>query len=481
MPLNLDQKLKTLIALWLIAGSSNLTDAVSAQVIEPSPFKSAPATQVSPTPEVPPVTPTVIEQVEKDMEKTGAETTKPKEQPSLLGLVNAFNEALLKHPRVASVRAQLGIAKATYAQALTFPNPSLLIYQGIRAEATYQLGVSLPIEPPWKLVFRLLVSRQQVKQTDLEILNALWQLRNDVRRTYLELVVAQETAETLFELTELSRKLLAVAGKRFQAGDVPELDVLKARLATSQADIDYTQGQQRVVQAKQQLNIIMGRLYDGPLNVPRLPTHPFKLTIETYQLLPDFDKPLASLKELLAIAVQNRLELKIVNQAIKTTEAKLKSTYGNVWPNFQMNVGRSTTGNPPNGPKIKNGYFIGITQELPSLNIQQGDIAKFKSTIKQLRFELEAQKNLVVSQVSSAYQRLLAARERIRAYQEHVLADSNEVARLARRSYEVGQSDITATLAAQQANVQIRSQYLDAVRSYQAAFTDLEQSIGIAL
>jgi outer membrane protein TolC len=63
-------------------------------------------------------------------------------------------------------------------------------------------------------------------------------------------------------------------------------------------------------------------------------------------------------------------------------------------------------------------------------------------------------------------------------YQDHVLSDSLEVARLAQRSYEVGQSDITSTLAAQQANVQIRSQYLDAVRDYQQAFTDLEQAVG---
>ena len=58
------------------------------------------------------------------------------------------------------------------------------------------------------------------------------------------------------------------------------------------------------------------------------------------------------------------------------------------------------------------------------------------------------------------------------------LLTSAEVARLARRSYEVGQSDITATLAAQQANFQVRQAYLDAVSSYQGSFTDLEQAIG---
>jgi len=101
-----------------------------------------------------------------------------------------------------------------------------------------------------------------------------------------------------------------------------------------------------------------------------------------------------------------------------------------------------------------------------------------RATIRQYYQQRTAQQNQINAEVSSAYNNLLAARERIRTYESHVLQDSEEVARLARRSYEVGQSDITSTLAAQQANVQVRSQYLDAVQAYQQAFTDLEQAVG---
>jgi outer membrane protein TolC len=49
---------------------------------------------------------------------------------------------------------------------------------------------------------------------------------------------------------------------------------------------------------------------------------------------------------------------------------------------------------------------------------------------------------------------------------------------MAKRGYEFGQNDITSTIAAQQANVQTRVNYLDAVRTYQQSLTDLEQAIG---
>ena len=113
--------------------------------------------------------------------------------------------------------------------------------------------------------------------------------------------------------------------------------------------------------------------------------------------------------------------------------------------------------------------------------MNQGDIAKFKATRRQLTYQISAQKNMIQSDVLSAYNNLVAAREKIRVYQEHVLNDSNEVARLARRSYEVGQSDINSTLLAQQANIQIQMQYLDAVMTYQSAYTDLEQACGTPL
>lgn len=56
-----------------------------------------------------------------------------------------------------------------------------------------------------------------------------------------------------------------------------------------------------------------------------------------------------------------------------------------------------------------------------------------------------------------------------------------EIVRLARLGYEVGQTDINAVLLAQQAAIEIKTEYLEAVSSYQKAFTDLEQSIGTTL
>jgi cobalt-zinc-cadmium efflux system outer membrane protein len=328
--------------------------------------------------------------------------------------------------------------------------------------------------------------KRLVDQTRLDLMTQLWQLRSDVRRAYTEVVVAQETLKTLNELYDLSAKLENVASKRFQAGDVPELDALKARLATSQANVDRVVGAQRVVRARQQLSIILGRGVESPINIPGLPDYTggnkvrFELKADKTDVLPDFSKSVEPLSIFESMAEENRLELKSLAVQRKLNDVNLKGAYGNMIPNPSLAFGKSVQGNVPTGPKLTAVFFT-LNAPLPTVNFNQGPIYQYKATGRQLKYQTAAQRNQIGTDVASAYQNLLAQREKLRTYQEHVLAESFEVARLARRSYEVGQSDITATLAAQQANVQVRSAYLDAVQSYQLAFTDLEQACGTPL
>jgi len=396
-----------------------------------------------------------------------------------LHITQALNEALINSPRACAIRAQFGIARAGYAAATEAPNPIFFFDRGMVAEQENRIGPILTEEPLWKLYFRLIAQQRLVAQTKLDLMNQLWQLRANVRRAYTEVVVAQETLTTLNELYELSSRLEFVASKRFQAGDVPELDVLKARLATSQANVDRIVGAQRVIRARQQLNVILGRSVTAPMNVPSLPdyTHGQPKVEEKSEVLPDFKAQMPPLAQFISGAELYRLELKSLQQQLRVNQANLKTAYANVLPNPTIAFGKSTGGNAPTGPKITAVFFT-LNVASPTGTFNQGQLFQYKATAKQLHYQMAAQRNQIATDVASAYQNLLASRGKLKIYQEHVLADSYEVARLARRSYEVGQSDITATLAAQQANVQIRSAYLDAVTSYQQSYTDLEQAFG---
>lgn len=398
--------------------------------------------------------------------------------PNVSGVITlsaAFDETLVSSPRAANLRAQLGISRAAYAQALTLPNPSFFFLEDT-AQRARQIGASVPIEPPWKLAFRLLQAKSQIKLTDLEIQRNLWQLRANVRRAYLDVVIAKETCETLEELQELSRRLQTIAQKRFAADDVALYDVERATLAALQAEADVKQSYKRFDQTRERLTVMLGRDYRQVVEVQHLP-HVYQLKVEANELLPDFSKSLPTLDAVVDDGLKHRLDLKVVEQRLAVTKIGTKSTLANIWPNTQFNIGSSYSGNPPEGPATR-GFFVGVTQELPVLNVQQGELARLKAVKAQLTREIGATKNVVTEEIIVAYQQLAAARERVELFQSKILPTSDRVARMAQKGYEVGQNDITATLAAQQANIQTKVSYLDTVRSYQQSLTDLEQAIG---
>jgi outer membrane protein, heavy metal efflux system len=397
--------------------------------------------------------------------------------------VDALNEALIAGPKAAAIRAQFGITHAGYALATQAPNPVFFLDRGIVAEQENRVGPILTEEPIWKLLFRLLIQKRQLDQNRMDLMTQLWQLRSSVRRAYTEVVVAQETLKTLNELYQLSARLETVANKRFVSGDVPGLDYLRARLAASQTNADRIAGVQRVLSARQQLNLLLGRDVDRPINVPSLPDFVNTKTVlpaEQDAMLPDFRKNLDPVDTYIETGFSNRPELRSLSEQLLVNRANLQAAYGNIFPNPSLALGKSTSGNVPTGPKLTAVFFT-FNVGVPSTNINQGSIALYKATDRQLRYQIKSQRNQIVAAVTMAYQNLIAARNKLQKYQDFILRDSAEVARLARRSYEVGHTDITTTLSAQQENVQIRSSYLDAVSSYQAAFNDLEQASGLPL
>lgn len=399
------------------------------------------------------------------------------EQSSMspIALSAAFDESLIKSPRVSNVRAQLGISKATKSQALTFPNPSFFFLTDTGALAT-QIGASVPIEPPWKVVFRLLVSKNQIKQADLEIAKNLWQFRGVIRKAYLEAVIAAETYDTITQLQGIATNLKSVAQRRFKSGDVAALDVERADLALLQSESELLLAGKNILLTKQKLSVLMGRSYKDGVQVMRLPQ--FQLQAERNELLPMAGHGLPNLDVLIAEALKTRLDLKVVDQALGVNSANLKLVRGNILPNPVLNVGSSYSGNPPKPSVSTRGFYIGVNQELPVLNFQQGELARLNAVRKQLLFERESIKNKIQEEVVTAYQQVEAATERVMLFRSKILPKSKEVASLSRKSYEFGQTDINATLSAQQANVQVQSSYLETVRTYQQAMTDLEQSVG---
>ncbi len=430
---------------------------------------SCPA-QVQPTNQAPPPGPI----------KAGVEKT--------LLLPAAFDEGLIKSPRTEAIRRQLGITRSQLIRATEFPNPSIFMDNGYKAEFTYRYGVTIPIEPPWKFILRVALAKNQIRQTNFEILRGLWTYRASVRRAYTELVVAQELYRTLSQLADLTEQLHEVTKKRFEAGEIAELDVYRAEQEAAKTLAAKEQQRFLMLEAQQGLAVLLGRTPQNELTVPLLP--PDGPAPQATGILPVTDPAFPTLPACLKLAMEYRPELKVIRQALRTNKSNLRLALGNVIPNPTIGVGSSVVNGPalpvdapPEefGTNILHGFFFQVFQELPILNFNQGDLSLYKATGRQLQTEVLAQENIVTQEVATAYQRMSGAKRKIEIYQNRLLNRTIEIVRLARLGYEVGQTDINSVLLAQQAAIEIKTEYLQAVSDYQKAFTDLEQSIGTTL
>jgi cobalt-zinc-cadmium efflux system outer membrane protein len=398
---------------------------------------------------------------------------------TVLRLTGALDEGLMKSPRAASARAILPVARSAYAQALTFPNPVFLYIENFKADQVRQIGPVIPMEPPWKVLFRLFATKQDVSQADKQVIQNLWLLRADIRRAYVDLVVAQELAFIQAALTKIFEQLVVIGEERHNAGDVALLEVEKARLARDQAAIQRDKQAQIVVYAKQKLSVIIGRELDSALEVPSLKEAIKESTKD--QLLPDLNKEVSSLSSFVDQAMVSRPQIRVLKQALAANRAQQKNTLASIFPDAQLTFGPLKAKDIGPEATITRGYVIGASVELPVFNFQQGPLARLAALYKQLQADLQTQRNIAKDEVANAYRRLIINRQIIKTYQETVLARSDRVVQMTLDSYHYGQTDITAALVAAQLNIQTQTQYIQAISDYQQAITDLEQVIGMPL
>lgn len=385
-----------------------------------------------------------------------------------------MNEGLANSPRLEQARSQIPVAKAALKQATVFPNPGVMT--DLQVQFTYKYGATIQFEAPWLILFRLIAARKQVEQADLELSRVLWNYRGQARRLYAELIMASELANTQDDLVALTKRLQLNAQQRFENGDVPRLDVHRAKLAVIQAELDAEQAHILIDRSREQLNILIGRTADSPMNLPALRHE--QSTADTSGLLPDLTRELPPRQKLIQEAYQSRYELKVARQAADVARAQLNVARADNFPRGLVNAGLMVEDVTIEGSLRRKTPYVQAQVFLPIFDRQQGRIARSKADINQWNKTEISQKNIIDSEVALAYRRVEMARAKIRRYLQQAIPTSEQLTASADLGYKMGHTDINAVLDVQQRNILLRTQYLQSVLEYQLALNDLEQAVG---
>ncbi len=149
-------------------------------------------------------------------------------------------EAVQASPEVAQARAEVEAQRARVPQAGALPDPSLTLgiqndgFKSITvgsAETSFiNVMLTQPLPWPGKRGLREQVASLDARQAEARLARAMLDLEGRVRRAYLGLLLTRGQLELLDEQEKLWAQAEQTARSRYEAGQAPQSDLLRAQL-----------------------------------------------------------------------------------------------------------------------------------------------------------------------------------------------------------------------------------------------------------
>ena len=118
---------------------------------------------------------------------------------------------------------------------------------------------------------------------------------------------------------------------------------------------------------------------------------------------------------------------------------------------------------------------------LPIFSRNQGEIAQSNANLNVLDLSLAASRRTVEGSVEAAYLDVAAKRTQVELYRDNLVPATLKLEAMAEESYRAGKSNVLTVIDAQRRTNDIKRAYLDSLFSFQSAFANLEEVVGVTL
>ena len=377
-----------------------------------------------------------------------------------LTLQGAIDRALAANPTIAAARLTSAVNMAGLAVASEWPNPEATV-EFERETPKQAFGIALPVELGGKRSKRIAVGQATIRAGQAAIAATIAQVRNDVRRAYFDVLVADARLTVLREVRDLSQRVRDAAQTRFDAGESPRLEVLQAGLSLAAAENESLASEGTAVAARTRLNVLLG----APLDTSVLLSTAL-----------DAGGPIA-MDAVLDLARTGSTELIAIDRQIDQQRAKLMLAEALRVPDL-IPAATLTHDSPP---EFVYGWRAGVGVTLPIFTSHKAGVLVEQTTLDQLMASRQAALLRIAGEVTAAGVAAEAQRQTYLRYRDLILPQAQQVEQLAQDSYQLGQTGLAALLQALQASRDVRLRSLDTMAQFQAALADLERAIGAPL
>ncbi len=381
--------------------------------------------------------------------------------PRALTLQQALERADRQNLDLVTARLRHAVSQAGVRIAGQLPNPSFTI--AAARDAPHE-GVSWdqPLEIGGQRRRRIGLAQQQVSLTDLEISTVARQIRRSVRVAYFAAVHARSLTAERAQALVLVRRIQGIVKARFEAGDVPQLELLQADLEVARGEAELAVASQQEKLGQSQLNVLMNEPAGAPWD--------YSVPLES--LLPE-----VTLSDLILRAQVSNPDLQHLAQEKRVEENHRALLAAERIPTLNLQFG--TDFNSP--PDFRVGPRGQLSLNVPLFSRNQGELAQSAATVQVIDSEIAATRRGVAGRVEAAFYEWAARQTQATLFHDSLVPVAEKLETLAEESYRAGRANILTVLDAQRNVQQVRRDYLDSLFAFQSSFADLEAAMGAAL
>lgn len=380
------------------------------------------------------------------------------EDPALKGLVA---EAMSVRPELVQARAQIRAEEERVPQGRALPDPTLSLgiqndgFSGIQIGKmpTSFVAISASQTFPWlgKRGLRSEVASIAAREAESDLQRVSLSITADVERAYLDLLLVRDQLGLLARLQSLWSQSETLARVRYEAGEGPQSDLLRAQLERQRL-----QQQRWVLESEARQRIaVLNRLRGHSLTEP-------VATQRTLSDIPDPAEPDPA--QAVADAEAQSPELKRALLAGKQAGRRVELAKKERWPDLTVMAGVM-----PRGSNYETMWQAGVSLNLPvwSRQKQSRVIAENQARGEAANNAAEAIRQILHQRIHERLAILHALVEANRLYRAGLLVQSEATVASTIAQYQVGRVTFASVLEALAGYVSDQNGFLSSVAAAQ--------------
>jgi len=383
----------------------------------------------------------------------------------------------LKHSaELTALEKEVAAKQSLALQAGTRSNPTLELQgstgslTGSPEEHSVSIGINQELSLYGKLRLRRESGQREAESLQQQRDNTLRLLKDEAATLALDYSLTVKRQELAANLVQLNRDLVAIAGERFTAGDIPELELNLAKVELARAESRLLEVEREKGTLRIKIASLTG-LNENDVNVadksPALMVSP---------------KP----QDLVKQALASRPDLRALMLERDKAETETRLAKAEALPNLTAGIfaqwqrssvevgGLSSTSNDTQ-------LGLRLSMPIPVFDRNQGGRAAAQALLDAADSRRLALERTVTAEVESAVSRLSSSERILALLEQGIIPQLAENLKLTQEAYRLGEVGILSVIDEQKKFFEVNDGYLSALHGRRVALIKLESAVATDL